>query len=305
MIKVIDISYWQSPTQIDYEKLASEVDGVILRLAYGTHLDTAFMTHFQNLSRLGVPLGFYHFITQYDSVQAQINTLSAGLDRLVTQASFSDVFPIEGWADVENESGAPALTKATVQNYVNLALSQLGMKLNIYTSRYYWDQIINDDIFSDRKLWVAHYGATSPYMPATGGWDKWWLWQYTSNGRFEAYSGSIDMNHFWGTDEEFNDWVGDDVIIPSPEPDEPLYIAEIVNCTALNVRSGPGVSYDIVGALYNGDKVEVYGETAGWLNIEAGWISSAYTAIYQEPEPVEPTDAEKLKRLWDAHPELH
>jgi hypothetical protein len=36
-----------------------------------------------------------------------------------------------------------------------------------------------------------------------------------------------------------------------------------------------------------------------------GWVSSAYTALYQAPIPIEPSDAEKLQRLWDAHPELH
>jgi len=39
MKPIIDISYWQQPALIDYDKLAGQVDGVILRAAYGVKAD--------------------------------------------------------------------------------------------------------------------------------------------------------------------------------------------------------------------------------------------------------------------------
>jgi len=35
MKPIIDISYWQKPELINYDKLAQQIDGVILRAAYG------------------------------------------------------------------------------------------------------------------------------------------------------------------------------------------------------------------------------------------------------------------------------
>lgn len=47
--------------------------------------------------------------------------------------------------------------------------------------------------------------------------------------------------------------------------------------TLLNVRSGPGTSYNVVGRKYNGDKVTVYKESSNWSNIGINeWVSSDY-----------------------------
>ncbi len=47
--------------------------------------------------------------------------------------------------------------------------------------------------------------------------------------------------------------------------------------TSLNVRSGPGTSYNVVGRKYNGDKVTVYKESSNWSNIGTNeWVSSDY-----------------------------
>ena len=55
----------------------------------------------------------------------------------------------------------------------------------------------------------------------------------------------------------------------------------IVNATSLNVRSGPGTSYGIVGKLTNGNSVNVIGETTGtdrkvWYQIEYGGGKKGY-----------------------------
>lgn len=53
--------------------------------------------------------------------------------------------------------------------------------------------------------------------------------------------------------------------------------------SGLNIRSGPGTNYDVVGSLEEDDWVDVLftlkvnGET--WYNIEDGWISAAYVRI--------------------------
>lgn len=63
---------------------------------------------------------------------------------------------------------------------------------------------------------------------------------------------------------------------PSAEPTEPTYTA-LVTCNAdvLNVRKGPGTSYDKVGSLKRGSKCTVYPNKAsgGWSWIEGSSVS--------------------------------
>lgn len=45
----------------------------------------------------------------------------------------------------------------------------------------------------------------------------------------------------------------------------------------LNVRSGPATTYPVRGSLRRGEKVDVIGSAAGWLQIaNGGWVSAAY-----------------------------
>lgn len=295
-IKIVDISYWVQ--NVNYDLFSAEVDGVILRGAYGAWKDKMLDTHYKEFTKRGVPLGLYHYIVEYRpaSEQAQV-FIGAAKDKS---------FKLGYWCDVELEKGATPLTRKTVDDYVALIDAGLA-QMDFYSSRYYWDAIMKTDKYKTRKFWVAHYGAATPLMPATGGWDKWWLWQYSSSGKIPGATSSIDMNHFWGNADDFNEWVGEEIVVPPPLPNEPLYRVE-VTANALNIRSGAGTNHGIVGLLRNGDIVDVYQEYAGWLETEQGWISAYYTIRVGDeppPPPIEPSIEEKVERLWEAHPELH
>ena len=57
-----------------------------------------------------------------------------------------------------------------------------------------------------------------------------------------------------------------------------------VNASSLNVRSGPGTSYSILGGLSDGAKVEVISESNGWAKIvykdSEAYVSSKYLVTY-------------------------
>jgi len=58
-----------------------------------------------------------------------------------------------------------------------------------------------------------------------------------------------------------------------------------VNTHALNVRTGPGVSFDILTAIPRGDNFTVFGRNAdtSWLHVQApeatGWLSAFYVNL--------------------------
>lgn len=55
----------------------------------------------------------------------------------------------------------------------------------------------------------------------------------------------------------------------------------VVTVTApigVNIRSGPGTGYSVVGGLGYGTRVSTYSSSAGWYRVNGGWISSSYTS---------------------------
>lgn len=86
---------------------------------------------------------------------------------------------------------------------------------------------------------------------------------------------------------------------PSPSPSAPVSsgIAAYVTGASggLNVRSGPGTTYDIIGSLRNGDDVMILEALDnGWYKISyagvggeetTGFVKSDYVAVKAEPEP--------------------
>lgn len=65
-----------------------------------------------------------------------------------------------------------------------------------------------------------------------------------------------------------------------------LFPDAIADTTALNVRAGPGIAYDIIGGVYEGDELEVVAKTptCDWLQVitpdgTEGWVSAHYVKL--------------------------
>jgi len=190
---IIDISYHQRPENIDYDKIASQIDGAILRAAYGTGApgkfegaDPAFETHYNELHSRGIPVGAYHYITEYQDIDAQAKLFLDTVRGKEMQLGY--------WCDVELEDGAERLTAKSVIRWMELVEAEVG-RCGIYTGRWTWKPIMGDEYarFADRPLWMSAYTASpEPYIPH--GWERYDLWQYTSSGRLDGYTGNLDMS---------------------------------------------------------------------------------------------------------------
>ena len=51
-----------------------------------------------------------------------------------------------------------------------------------------------------------------------------------------------------------------------------------ITASQLNIRKGPGTSYDAVGKYYNGDKVTITETKDGWGKTDKGWVSMKYVS---------------------------
>ncbi len=85
--------------------------------------------------------------------------------------------------------------------------------------------------------------------------------------------------------------------------------AEVTATSGLYIRLAP-LTGSILYTLKRRETVRIVEVINGWARIHSlrpEWCSVGFLIIEEQPTPTmpaEPTDAQKLKRLWDAHPEL-
>ena len=104
--------------------------------------------------------------------------------------------------DLERSGGLtdPQLI-AWVQAWVGRVYDRLGVRAMIYASPSFWQTYMsNTRWFADNGysvLWIAHWGVSSPSVPASNwGGKSWTFWQYTSNGSVPGISGAVDLDRY-------------------------------------------------------------------------------------------------------------
>lgn len=90
---------------------------------------------------------------------------------------------------------------AWVKAWLGRVYERLGVRPMIYASPSFWSTYMgNTRWFADNGyaiLWIAHWGVTSPSVPATNwGGRSWTFWQYTSNGTVPGISGDVDLDRY-------------------------------------------------------------------------------------------------------------
>lgn len=197
---VIDVSAWQGT--IDWQAVKnSGVEGAIIRIAYGwdNGFDNQALRNISECRRLGIPFGVYLYSYAYDA-----NTGAAegsSLVNLLQKAgvSSSDLgypvyYDLEKWTwaghEVPNNPGAyngivnAWYSKLKSAGYTNLA---------VYSYTSYLNKELNSSNIHSKTRWVAQYGSSMEYTAFPTN-DRGW--QYTSKGRVNGISGTVDLSAF-------------------------------------------------------------------------------------------------------------
>lgn len=197
---VIDVSGWQG--DIDWAKAKADgVEGAIIRLGYGegNNADKKAQRNISECKRLGIPFGIYW----YSYADTPALAKEEGTDVVAKLKQFgvnpSDLaYPV--YYDLEKwtwEGHKPPTDPNVYNNIVNnwySALQSAGYKnLGVYSyTSYLQGPLKHADIYA-KTTWVAQYGARM-------GFDSFPTnsrgWQYTSSGKVDGISGSVDMNAF-------------------------------------------------------------------------------------------------------------
>lgn len=197
---VIDVSSWQG--DVDWAKAKADgVEGAIIRLGYGwgNYADAKAQRNINECKRLGIPFGIYWYSYAYDAncARAEGNDVVAKLRQM--GVSPNDLkYPV--YYDLEKWTWAGHTPPTNPNVYSGMAdawygaLQSAGYKnLGVYSYTSYLQGPLNNSSIYAKTRWVAQYGAQMGYN-AFGTNDRGW--QYTSSGRINGISGSVDMNAF-------------------------------------------------------------------------------------------------------------
>jgi lysozyme len=198
-VKGLDVSYFQG--SIDWNTVAA--DGwkyAIARISHGTSFDDPeFGPNWNGIKAAGMIRGAYQYMDASQDIVASANKVVAAVGML-------EDGDLPCVIDVEDPDST--LSKTEYQNrirtWIDIVEEGTGKQPIIYTGRYYWDDNVGTDEFSDHPLWLAAYTSNQdcPSDPTTYG-AQWTFWQWTSTGGVPGIpSANVDKNFFRGTEEE-------------------------------------------------------------------------------------------------------
>ena len=186
----IDISSWQA--NIDWDKAASNVDFVILRLGYGkNNVDQYARRNIQELNRLGIPYGVYWFSYAY-TVEMARNEAKYAVQRLKefsAQLCYPVYFDWEYDSRSYAEKNGVKPTKALVRQIAEAFCEEIraqGYYPGIYTNPDYINTYYGEEIFEKYDLWLAQYTSKASRDAR--------MWQYSCAGNVSGINGHVDMN---------------------------------------------------------------------------------------------------------------
>jgi GH25 family lysozyme M1 (1,4-beta-N-acetylmuramidase) len=200
----IDVSNYQG--SINWTSVRnSGVQWAYIKATEGTtYKDPRFNTNYVAAYNAGVIRGAYHFARPGSSSgAAQANYFASN-----GGGWSADNLTLPGAVDLEAPpSGAACygLTTTQMRNWItdfyNTYKAATGRDVVIYTTASWWNSCTGSwtGMASKSPLWIAHWGAAAPTLPA--GWSSttWTFWQYTATGSVSGIAGNVDRDHFNGS----------------------------------------------------------------------------------------------------------
>lgn len=241
---VIDVSSWQG--DIDWAKAKADgVEGAIIRLGFGwgNDADTKAQRNINECKRLGIPFGIYWYSYAYDAncARAEGNDVAAKLRQMGVSPNnlkYPVYYDLEKWTWAGHTPPTNPNVYSGMADAWYGALQSAGYKnLGVYSYTSYLQGPLNNSNIYAKTRWVAQYGAQMGYN-AFGTNDRGW--QYTSSGRINGISGSVDMNAFGGKNYAQDSSVIDVRKMPVVSVPDGNYF--------INVRFKVASSVDISGA---------------------------------------------------------
>lgn len=252
----IDVSSYQGA--IDFAKVKSNgITIVYIKATQGTaYINPLLKEYYQGAKLNSLKIGFYHFLTN-ESPSLQARHFLNSINGLVPDCKY--IIDVEGTWTIADAS------KVT-REFADYLISK-NKDVGIYTGDYFYRDNLNSTV-KNLSVWIANYGGVIMAPKYSGH-------QYTDKGNVRGITGNVDMN-------EFNDAI---LLTPKIVPTivKPVTTPKttgIVTANVLNVRSGAGAEYKVIGQLKKGDKVKIDKKVDNFYSIYFGMHGGYVSVIY-------------------------
>lgn len=286
----IDVSRWQG--EIDWQQVAAAgYHFAVIRATIGdAYIDPRFCENWTGAEAAGILTSAYHVVTPNVPAEAQIAHFLDVLD------GRSPALPVAIDVERDDSTESDGISRC-VRTCLAEFEAQTGCKPIVYTARWFWNRFVLPSAdWEAYDLWVASY-TSEPVLPRD--WETWRFWQFSERGDVPGVSArSTDLNWFAGSYEELLAYGSQ-----ATGQTSPIWHARVID--KINIRSGPGTSYEDLGDLQVGEIIEVRTVTGNdvWVEFEPGkWAAfslkgETYMKL-EKPAPERETPEEP-----DAQPE--
>lgn len=195
----IDTSEWQ--LDVDWAAVASApARFVIMRATRGrSYVDPKYGPNLAGATANGLIVGAYHR-AKPGLVDPDDPRVEADHFLSVARNAAGDVLPV---LDIEETGGLSVTQLRTwIRGWLQRVHDRTGVRAMIYSSPTFWrNNLGNTRWFADHgyPLWIAHWGASSPDVPAANwGGKGWTFWQWTATGSISGIGTDVDRDRFRG-----------------------------------------------------------------------------------------------------------
>jgi GH25 family lysozyme M1 (1,4-beta-N-acetylmuramidase) len=190
--KGVDISYHNGT--IDFAKLKTEVDFVIIRCGYGQDLasqdDKMFETYVKGCRDNNIPYGIYLY--SYADTLEKAKSEGQHALRVVKKCDNWNTSPtLPVFYDMEDDvqlKASKSLKGDMAEAFCRI-LESAGYQTGIYANKDWWTNYLTDSYFNNVTRWVAQYNTTCTYSKSYA------IWQCSSSASVSGISGKVDLNY--------------------------------------------------------------------------------------------------------------
>lgn len=189
VLQGVDVSHHQKRIEWDSVAVNDPVDFAFVKATEGhDFIDSLFCRNWDDLKRLGIRRGAYHFFRAYGCGDEQaMHFLS------LVEMHPGDLAPV---LDIELTDGiAPEIMVQEARIWLEIVEAQLGVKPIIYSNQHFYERYLAGH-FDQFPLWIARYSEEKPFLASGKNWD---FWQFSNQGCVEGISKEVDLNVFPGT----------------------------------------------------------------------------------------------------------
>lgn len=187
----IDISHHQS--YINWDTVSKQaIDFAFVKATEGeTFCDSLFSYNWNEMSRVGIKRGAYHFFRPNISIEKQAKNFIKQVT--LKEGDLPPVLDVEVFDGISKRQ-----LLHNVQEWLNIIETHYNIRPLIYTNHKSYKKYIAGN-FDEYPIWIARYSTSDPTLIFGNSWS---FWQYGNRGSVNGIEGYVDLNVFNGSLED-------------------------------------------------------------------------------------------------------